>query len=110
MSREKTHRWPRILLVCIMLTGCATGTAAERVAQYCRPVPPKVSNVFITLSTNGVTYNVPNYGPTFVRNLEEQRCFNAAVEPSELSEAEKLPPGTDPCVVRWCPQGPRGTK
>ncbi len=72
--------YARFLLVCTLLalTGCATGTATERVAKYCRPYPPAESPFFITME-NGAKYNVPP-GPLGARNLTEQRCFEAAIE------------------------------
>lgn len=74
--------------VALAVTGCATGTATDRVAKYCRPYPPAESNILITME-NGAKYNVPP-GPLFARSLTEQRCFEAAIELS----SKTAPPGT----------------
>ncbi len=99
--------YARFLLVCTLLalTGCATGTATERVANYCRPYPPAESNIFITME-NGAKYNVPP-GPLFARSLTEQRCFEAAIELSSKPLPKSPPWPGSPWVcqdgTRQCP-------
>lgn len=57
------------------LIGCATGTAADRVARYCQPYPPS-TGAPVLIPIGGITYNWP-YPP---RNLYEARCVEAIKE------------------------------
>lgn len=66
-----------VIVVALLLTGCATSTAAERVTAYCRPSPPSEGN--LRIAVGDTVYNV-QFPP---RTLYEQRCFNAAVELSQ---------------------------
>jgi len=69
----------------LFLTGCATGTAAERVERYCPTAPQRlwaagsIQETRLSILVNGVRYYVDGNRST----LTGLRCFNAAVELSQ---------------------------
>lgn len=69
----------------LLLVGCATGTAAERVERYCPTAPQRfwaagsLQETKFSVVVNGVRYYVDGNRST----MTGLRCFCAAVEVSQ---------------------------